>query len=160
MSSVEDINIPVNKIKAISALFSDIGGSRSGQITLEDVECFGLGSLLYDIAREIEDFQKKAYAECDRCEMTKQGAEPAMTKSHKALIVLKNQGFDMPEIRRALLELEDKTVADLAKEIGMGLQSVKKYLDGKRHDLDSQQKIAAVFQVTAEVLFSDTTGVI
>lgn len=78
-----------------------------------------------------------------------------MNRNELVISELKSLGFPMPNIRKALLQLVGTTQADIASEIKMGQQSMKKYIAGFRYDLENQKKIADALDVPVDQFFSD-----
>ena len=80
-----------------------------------------------------------------------------MNRNELVILKLKSLDFPMPEIRKALLKLNRITYLEIAGETEIGLQSIKKYIEGRRYDLTNQKAIADFIDVPVEDLFSDAT---
>jgi len=78
-----------------------------------------------------------------------------MNRNELAVLELKSIGFDMPEIRKAVLILNSVTHAGLSRKTGIHVESVKKYIGARRYKHENQKKISDFFRVPVDVFFCD-----
>jgi len=78
-----------------------------------------------------------------------------MQNNTEAVRTLKDMGYPMSNIRKALPRLTGIQIKEVVKKIGYSRQLVTLTLQGRRDTKGPQEKIARVFDIPRELLFED-----
>jgi transcriptional regulator with XRE-family HTH domain len=78
-----------------------------------------------------------------------------MSRNHQAFLQMQILGFPAHRIRRALHKLTGISQPNIAKRLDMSRVTVTRYISGRRKDWNGMTKIAAIFEIPVEVMFSD-----
>ena len=78
-----------------------------------------------------------------------------MSRNHAAVVALKELGYSLVEIRRALVVLNETTHYALADTIGVHANAIALNLGGHRYNKAMQFAIGQIWQVPHDLLFED-----
>ena len=92
----------------------------------------------------------KVYPETDRTK-----GNIRMSRNHKALIELKNMGYPLANIRRAMCKLTGMSHPQIAQNAGCPRIAITHTIIGLRSTPDLQEKIAKAFDVPASEMFKN-----